>query len=976
MSASESPHVSITAIVISQSRDFPYLSQTLVALSEQSVKPQQVLIGLEEDAELPFLHRTLSHAHIHVIGRQTSFGHAVDAVLAQADISGDWLWLIHADSAPEADALEHMIQVAETSRQIGAVGPKQVSWDSEPRQLLEVGINATRSARRVPEIEMGELDQGQLDYRTDVLAVGTAGMLVRSQAWDDAGGIDPALGPFGDGLEFSRRLRSAGYRVVVEPRARIRHAQVSLGRPLVGSFARRRTNQLYNALLAAPAFLVPFLWCGYVLGSIPRAFLRLLSKDVAYAKAELVAGWSLVTRLHAIIRGRERIRRVKVVPRRALKDLEARPWSIRQAKRHSRRARADAHYMAVAPDQFTIKERAQYQRQSKIGRIVVAVISAAIAGLLFLPIAFNGTVVGGGLAHSSATGLEIIHSAFSGWIASGDGMPGAIDPLWVFLALPLTVLQPLHITLGQLLTVLIYIAIPLVGLLAYAAIGRIVVSWQARVVLALVWILSPPFIDALGAGRISGIVAYIGLTGCAYTLGNVWRGSARDAGLLAFFGMLASLASPIFGLILALAGIVATIAQRGRWRWIAISLPALAVHAPGVRFGGWQYLLVTPGVPLNDSGADPVAVLSLVPYQSFTLSFPNVLAYALPLSMAAIAVFVLARTTLYGRIRVAWLFAILGLAWALLATQFVHKDITLWSGFGLELVWISLTTAIACGLAGARSWLRAASFGIKHLSVGVVSLILGIGLVGTSAHLILVNDEILQLHPQPATLIPAIGLEDQRSGNKVLYLQVASNGVEAQLWRGYGIELTEWTMVEQARGADGAAKEHLGQTVANIMGRSASVANDLSEHGVSLIVVPRSDEPQRAELVAALNASRGLDYVSGHESGDFWRVTNSASNVVVGYPDRTQQIRPSDRDRIIVLAERYGPSWRARLNGKLLSVNKTGWQQSFVLPAGEHGQLIVSNDDWTHRGLVGLMIGAMILSIFAALPTFRKGWSR
>ncbi|MDY5134904.1 glycosyltransferase, partial [Actinotignum timonense] len=156
----------------------------------------------------------------------------------------DAYWILHDDSAPAPDALANLARTLENAANIGAVGCKQVDW-ADPGALLEVGIRATRSARRVPEVALDDRDGGQLDGRSDVLAVGSAGMLVRASALREVGGFDTWLGPFGDGLELSRRLRGAGWRVVVEPSATVRHARVSLGNDGRDSFAARRGAQLY-----------------------------------------------------------------------------------------------------------------------------------------------------------------------------------------------------------------------------------------------------------------------------------------------------------------------------------------------------------------------------------------------------------------------------------------------------------------------------------------------------------------------------------------------------------------------------------------------------------------------------------------------------------------------------------------------------------------------------------------------------------
>lgn len=193
---------SVTAIVVAQGRDFPYLAQTLAALAAQQLPVDHVLIGIETDADLPFLRRALPDARVHVIGEQPSFGAAVKTLRAMADDRDSWLWLLHADSAPEPDALDAMLRMGESSHSIGAVGPKHVGWDREPRTLVSVGIRATRSARRVPEVEPGELDQGQLDSRTDVLAVGTAGMLVRAKRGRNWAVLIHFWGRSGTGLNF------------------------------------------------------------------------------------------------------------------------------------------------------------------------------------------------------------------------------------------------------------------------------------------------------------------------------------------------------------------------------------------------------------------------------------------------------------------------------------------------------------------------------------------------------------------------------------------------------------------------------------------------------------------------------------------------------------------------------------------------------------------------------------------------------
>ena len=102
-----------------------------------------------------------------------------------------WFWLLHDDSAPAEDCLERLLTAATNARSVGIVGPKQVGWDN-PELLLEVGLRATASARRANDIVPGEVDQGQHDDRSDVLAVGTAGPCGRRSAASPRGSAPSA----------------------------------------------------------------------------------------------------------------------------------------------------------------------------------------------------------------------------------------------------------------------------------------------------------------------------------------------------------------------------------------------------------------------------------------------------------------------------------------------------------------------------------------------------------------------------------------------------------------------------------------------------------------------------------------------------------------------------------------------------------------------------------------------------------------
>src|SRR4029079_5947982 len=86
------------------------------------------------------------------------------------------------------DALEQLLAGAGRSRSAAALGPKLKDL-VERRLVRGAGITPDRAGRRLTGVEPGEIDQGQHDGNRAVLAVSSAGMLVRRDVWNPLGGF-------------------------------------------------------------------------------------------------------------------------------------------------------------------------------------------------------------------------------------------------------------------------------------------------------------------------------------------------------------------------------------------------------------------------------------------------------------------------------------------------------------------------------------------------------------------------------------------------------------------------------------------------------------------------------------------------------------------------------------------------------------------------------------------------------------------
>ncbi len=240
------------------------------------------------------------------LGRDTGFGAAVRAAVSVGVTRwgdpGRWIWLLHDDSAPEPDCLGVLLRSAELSPSAGLLGPLALDW-TDPRLVVEFGLSTDASGHRQTGVGPSELDWSRFqpaardafEQSTEVLAVSSAGTLVRRDVWDDVGGFDETLPLLHDDIDFGWRVNRAGHVALCVPAARMRHARaVTRGQrspdALPGSVrAADRAHGLRTVLVNRTVFgfLVglPATVLSCVLYAIGFTLLRRLSD----ARAELAA---------------------------------------------------------------------------------------------------------------------------------------------------------------------------------------------------------------------------------------------------------------------------------------------------------------------------------------------------------------------------------------------------------------------------------------------------------------------------------------------------------------------------------------------------------------------------------------------------------------------------------------------------------------------------------------------------------------
>ena len=254
---------------------------------------------------------------VQVLGRATTFPEAVRAAIRGS--SADWIWILHDDSTPAPGALAALVAAARRTG-AGVLGPKIREWPSL-RRLLEVGITISGTGRREIGLERAEYDHGQHDQLRPVLAVNTAGMLVRRDILEQLDGFDDHLAIFGNDIDFCWRAASAGHDTYIVPDAVVFHVAAAHNgvrqTPLTGRHThfQERRAALFTLVANSSAGALPWRLVRLVFGTLLRVFGFVTVRQVGTALDELAALVHVYThpaelRAARRVRKRSRIRKV------------------------------------------------------------------------------------------------------------------------------------------------------------------------------------------------------------------------------------------------------------------------------------------------------------------------------------------------------------------------------------------------------------------------------------------------------------------------------------------------------------------------------------------------------------------------------------------------------------------------------------------------------------------------------------------
>ena len=747
----------------------------------------------------------------------------------------EWIWLLHDDCEPAADALEQLLRGAAETPAAAVLGPKVMDW-SDRDVILEAGVTIDTAGRRITGIEPREVDQGQHDGDRDTLAVGSAGMLIRRDVWEQVRGFDTSMGLFREDVDLCWRVHAAGYRVRVITDAVVFHAQAISRRRRAVSVGRRaalldRRNALLTLAGNLPGRPMLVSLIGNVTVSMLRAVFFLVAKRVTAALDETAAVVSVLVPSAAPVR----VRRMRARGRRAAYGrLRADLPPGRSVRRlvefvvsmtsSAQQDTAGSHHATEDPDEadFLLTDSGLVQRVLTSPVVLLLLALLVVTGIAERRLLGAGSLGGGALLPATTGASGLWHQYVQAFHPTGVGSPSTTPPYLAVVAALATVLA------GQ----------GLAGRGRAAArqrpdrgdgrvtcaVRRVTASMPVRVWAAATYALIPVAAGAISAGRLGTAAAFAIIPVIGLLAGRMFSQPPRIARRAAWAtGLAIALGAafvPLLWLLAVLAAVPAAIALRRSRPAVLINI-AIVVLVPPVLLIPWSLQLAThPAAMLLEVGTQQPGLASPgLPARSAMLLSPG--GPGLPpawvtggLVLAALLALLVTRRRLL--VLCGWTVAVLALLAAVLISHLSVRPVAggppvlAWPGAAMAVAAAGLLLAAAAGGDSLGGLLAAGRTGLRRLASGRGLAVCAVALAACSAPALAAGFWLLHgisgpVGPDDGQVVPALVSVSATGGAqaRTLVLSVSGSRVTYQLLRRSGPTLGDSDLTPAPAAATG-----------------------------------------------------------------------------------------------------------------------------------------------------------------------------
>ena len=1027
------PHQRVSAILVSHN-GARWLPEVVAALSSQERIPDFIIAvdtGSRDGSD-----ELLRNSRIDVLPApvDSGFGSAIALAVSQlppiasaAESAGanerevEWLWLLHDDSAPAPDALAHLLSAVAKRPNVGVAGPKILGWHDR-NHLLEMGVSIAHNGARWTGLERNERDQGQHDGDgvIPVLAVSTAGALIRRDLFEEVGGFDENLPLFRDDIDFGMRAHMAGYSVLCVTSARLFHAEAAATERRAidvagGTFHRPhlvdRRHAAFVLLANLPLWTLPWITLRVFTSSVIRAVGYLLAKLPGYALDELGAIALLFTRLDRLRSARNARRKMRLLPARVIRPLLA-PWSeqIRLGFLRFRDLllrRVEPSSQPVAGNVFTESDdayegellapvRTNFWRHTLSRPLIIATLPLLVLCLIAGRFRF-GPLAGGALAQAGESAFAYLEFYSQSWHAIGLGSATPSHPLTPLLAI---FSLPTGANPDVFITILFLFAPVFAFLSIYFFLRTLNTERWSAIVASMTYASSALMVSSINTGFASTLLLLVLLPFFAHFFRPVFKRNT-EGGLLHLTWRRASVVTISLAIISAISfqifiavtlALLIHLALLKRQAIDRLVLLQRCVQYAVIILGSFSALapwslghLLKPARLLMDQGVPGPLASPLHALLGNFLPFNQIPTYVMSATalIGAVALFS-TRAFIDGIV----IFSALFLA-ALISTWNVgasSNSVTLpiWPGGFLAISTFFAARVIALLGEGQVRRLRSSSLGRNHFTTVAMTIVTTYCIAANlfwwvsgagSAPVRTVASSVLPPFIATATENP------DRPKTLILSNRRIEKGERVGVQRFSYVVLRERDVRFGEVNSSPEEIPLLTKTVGEITaGAGDAPAAILADFGIRYLYLEGGRS--KDSLARKIDGIGGLTRLSATGEGILWEVSGSTSRIKIKSVDVDGEVLEVPSERVggefdvptagrVQIAEAYDPRWRLLHGGKVLEAKRSELGLvEFDLP--DAGRAVLFHDGTLQRAGISLQLAILGSLLFFALPRGRK----
>jgi len=188
----------------------------------------------------------------------------------------DYVFLLNNDTIVDSNLLSILVEVGESSPQIGIIGPKIYPY-SEPDKIWAAGAETVRFSYYIGKLRgFNQRDKGQYDFDGEVDFLLTCGVMIKREVFELIGLLDADYFYTTEDFDFCLRARKTGFKVFYVSRAMMWHKVAAS----VGGMGYTPTRKYYSErgkVIFMKKHAKWWQWPKFLLfafGSIPYVFVR------------------------------------------------------------------------------------------------------------------------------------------------------------------------------------------------------------------------------------------------------------------------------------------------------------------------------------------------------------------------------------------------------------------------------------------------------------------------------------------------------------------------------------------------------------------------------------------------------------------------------------------------------------------------------------------------------------------------------